>query len=188
MIIYKSYRQSCDGLIPVIHHSPFSLHLYYASFLNLIAKLGMPDSRQFILLWPSARCSVLCTDINCYKTHKPLLTTCAAFILTVVHMFQLFVGLFPNKRKQALHSQAYEDAIFHFWEGHQSFLLRRKLASVSESPFPTARWNSSSSGLHREGQVRLFSLPKERIAWQPLHQLIRLQQLLRKHVICLVSY
>ena len=139
MIIYKSYRQSCDGLIPVIHHSPFSLHLYYASFLNLIAKLGMPDSRQFILLWPSARYSVLCTDINCYKTHKPLLTTCAGFILTIFHMFQLFAELFPNKRKQVLHSQAYEDVIFHFWEGHQSFLLRRKLASVSKSPLPTAR-------------------------------------------------
>ena len=161
MIIYKSYRQSCDGLIPVIHHSPFSLHLYYASFLNLIAKLGMPDSRQFILLWPSARYSVLCTHINCYKTHKPLLTTCAGFILTIFHMFQLFVELFPNKRKQVLHSQAYEDVIFHFWEGHQSFLLRRKLASVSKSPLPTARWNSSSSGLHREGQGRLFSLPKK---------------------------
>lgn len=72
MIIYKSYRQSCDGLIPVIHHFPLSLHLYYASFLNLIAKLGMPDLRQFVLPWPSARYSVLCTDINCYKTHKPL--------------------------------------------------------------------------------------------------------------------
>lgn len=46
-------------------------------------------------------------------------------------MFQLSVELFPNKRKQVLHFQAYEDAIFHSWEGHQSFLLRRKLASVS---------------------------------------------------------